>query len=242
MFVRTANTLDAIPGRCATAWRSSSSPATPRRRSSRSPSATSCRARSSATGCKKSWISIGDPALRAIIRDYTREAGVRSSSARSARCAARSPAQVAEGDARQRPRRDHASRGCASCSGKPRFHAEVKRRTRQPGVATGLAWTPVGGDVLFVEATAMPRQGPADDHRPARRRHARVGPGGAVLRPRRTRTSRARARPTTGSPSTTSTSTSRRARPEGRPERRHHDGHRARLAAHGPPRARRRRR
>ena len=38
--------------------------------------------------------------------------------------------------------------------GKPRFQAEVKRRTSEPGVATGLAWTPVGGDVLFVEAIA----------------------------------------------------------------------------------------
>ncbi len=40
--------------------------------------------------------------------------------------------------------------------GRPRFQPDVKRRTREPGVATGLAWTPVGGDVLFVEATAMP--------------------------------------------------------------------------------------
>jgi ATP-dependent Lon protease len=43
--------------------------------------------------------------------------------------------------------------------GRPKFHTELKRRTRQPGVATGLAWTPVGGDVLFVEATAMPGKG-----------------------------------------------------------------------------------
>ena len=43
--------------------------------------------------------------------------------------------------------------------GRRRFHTEVKRRTREPGVATGLAWTPVGGDVLFVEATAMPGTG-----------------------------------------------------------------------------------
>src|SRR5207247_6212964 len=43
--------------------------------------------------------------------------------------------------------------------GKRRFFSEVRRRTRQPGVATGLAWTPVGGDVLFVEATAMPGSG-----------------------------------------------------------------------------------
>jgi ATP-dependent Lon protease len=43
--------------------------------------------------------------------------------------------------------------------GRPRIQPEVRRRTRQAGVATGLAWTPVGGDVLFVEATAMPGKG-----------------------------------------------------------------------------------
>jgi ATP-dependent Lon protease len=43
--------------------------------------------------------------------------------------------------------------------GRPRFQADVRRRTSEPGVATGLAWTPVGGDVLFVEATAMPGKG-----------------------------------------------------------------------------------
>ena len=43
--------------------------------------------------------------------------------------------------------------------GRPRFPADVKRRTAEPGVATGLAWTPVGGDVLFVEASAMPGTG-----------------------------------------------------------------------------------
>jgi ATP-dependent Lon protease len=43
--------------------------------------------------------------------------------------------------------------------GRPRFQADPRRRTAEPGVATGLAWTPVGGDVLFVEATAMPGTG-----------------------------------------------------------------------------------
>src|SRR5205085_1191314 len=43
--------------------------------------------------------------------------------------------------------------------GRPRFQADVRRRTAEPGVATGLAWTPVGGDVLFVEASAMPGKG-----------------------------------------------------------------------------------
>ena len=68
--------------------------------------------------------------------------------------------------------------------GRQRFFVEARRRTREPGVATGLAWTPVGGDVLFVEATAMPGTRQADADRAARRRHARVGAGGAVLRAR----------------------------------------------------------
>ena len=91
--------------------------------------------------------------------------------------------------------------------GRRRFYTEAKRRTREPGVATGLAWTPVGGDVLFVEATAMPGNGHADRHRPARRRHARVGAGRAVLRARARARPRARARRATSSPPTTSTCT-----------------------------------
>ena len=51
-------------------------------------------------------------------------------------------------------------------------------------MATGLAWTPVGGDVLFVEATAMPGTGKLHDHRPARRRDEGVGAGRALVRAR----------------------------------------------------------
>ena len=99
--------------------------------------------------------------------------------------------------------------------GRPRFQREVQRRTREPGVATGLAWTPVGGDVLFVEATAMPgnsAQAAADRHRPARRRDARVGAGGAVLRARARRASCAPDLAEDWFATTTSTSTCRRAR------------------------------
>ena len=83
-----------------------------------------------------------------------------TSSARSARCAARSRARWPSPP-------PTAVRGAPSISeprvrellGRPRFISETKRRTRQPGVATGLAWTPVGGDVLFIEATAYPGEG-----------------------------------------------------------------------------------
>ena len=65
--------------------------------------------------------------------------------------------------------------------GKRRFFAEQRRRTKLPGVATGLAWTPVGGEVLFVEATAMPGDGKLDHHRPDRGRDARVRAGRALV-------------------------------------------------------------
>src|SRR4051812_20607268 len=108
-------------------------------------------------GLKKSWISIGDKALRAIISDYTREAGVRQLE-REIGAVCR---KVARGIAEQ------GRNGKASISearvrellGKRRFFAEARRRTSEPGVATGLAWTPVGGEVLFVEASAMPGKG-----------------------------------------------------------------------------------
>ena len=115
--------------------------------------------------------------------------------------------------------------------GRRRFLSEARRRTREPGVATGLAWTPVGGDVLFIEATAMPGKGRLVDDRPARRRDERVRAGGAS--PTCARTSRELAPDAPDG----LVRRARRARPrargrdaEGRPERRHHDGDRARLA------------
>ncbi len=56
--------------------------------------------------------------------------------------------------------------------GRRRYFAEIRRRTSDAGVATGFAWTPVGGDVLFIEATAMPGSGKLTITGPARRRHA----------------------------------------------------------------------
>ena len=78
--------------------------------------------------------------------------------------------------------------------GRRRVFAEQRRRTKDPGVATGLAWTPTGGDVLFIEATGDAGLGQADDHRPARRRDEGVGAGGALLRARPLAGDRARAR------------------------------------------------
>ena len=63
--------------------------------------------------------------------------------------------------------------------GAPKFENEVAMRVSVPGVATGLAWTPVGGDILFIESNADSWQRQADPHRPARRRHEGKRAGGA---------------------------------------------------------------
>jgi ATP-dependent Lon protease len=110
-------------------------------------------------GLKKSWIAISDRALRVIISDYTREAGVRNLERVIGSVCRKVARQVAEGNGRPPRRLSIGPDRVRDLLGKPRFHSEVKRRTQQPGVATGLAWTPVGGDVLFIEATAMPGKG-----------------------------------------------------------------------------------
>jgi ATP-dependent Lon protease len=95
-----------------------------------------------------------DPdAIRAIIRGYTREAGVRNLEREIATVARKVARRLAEGH--QEPVRVTADR-VTEYLGRPRFFDEVAERTTRPGVATGLAWTPTGGDVLFVEATMMP--------------------------------------------------------------------------------------
>ncbi|MDX6722698.1 MAG: ATP-dependent Lon protease, partial [Solirubrobacteraceae bacterium] len=110
-------------------------------------------------GLKKSWIAISDRALRVIISDYTREAGVRNLERVIGSVCRKVARQVAEGNGRPPRRLSVGPDRVRDLLGKARFHSEVKRRTQQPGVATGLAWTPVGGDVLFIEATAMPGKG-----------------------------------------------------------------------------------
>jgi ATP-dependent Lon protease len=110
-------------------------------------------------GLKKSWASFSDRALRAIIRDYTREAGVRGLEREIGTVCRKIAREVAEGNGRPPKRASISEPRVRELLGKRRFYSEAKRRTRQAGVATGLAWTPVGGDVLFIEATAFPGKG-----------------------------------------------------------------------------------
>jgi ATP-dependent Lon protease len=108
-------------------------------------------------GLTPSRIAFTDSGLRVIISDYTREAGVRQLERQIGAVARKVARQVAEGKVKRRvtvtePR-------VRELLGKPPFHSETRLRTSRPGVATGLAWTPAGGDVLFIEATAMPGTG-----------------------------------------------------------------------------------
>jgi ATP-dependent Lon protease len=98
-----------------------------------------------------------DEGIRLLIRGYTREAGVRNLEREIAAVTRKATREFAEG--RTEPvtvTRDQV----IQYLGSPRFeYEEVLDRVSRPGVATGLAWTPAGGDVLFVEATAMPGRG-----------------------------------------------------------------------------------
>jgi ATP-dependent Lon protease len=108
-------------------------------------------------GLTPSQIEFADAALRAIIEEYTREAGVRNLEREIGTICRKVARDVAEGKAKDKVR--ISAKRARELLGKRRFFAEQRRRTRDPGVATGLAWTPVGGEVLFVEATAMPGSG-----------------------------------------------------------------------------------
>jgi ATP-dependent Lon protease len=109
-----------------------------------------------ANGLTTGQVEVTDEALRAIIRAYTREAGVRNLEREIGSVMRHAAVRVAEGSA-DRIRIDAGELGAVL--GAPRFENEVAMRTATPGVATGLAWTPVGGDILFIEASRMPGKG-----------------------------------------------------------------------------------
>jgi ATP-dependent Lon protease len=109
------------------------------------------------TGLKRSQVAFSDAGLRTLVADYTREAGVRGLEREIGSVCRKVALQVAQGTLERKV--TITGPKVREYLGRPRFHPEVRRRTAGPGVATGLAWTPVGGDVLFVEATAMPGKG-----------------------------------------------------------------------------------
>jgi ATP-dependent Lon protease len=109
-----------------------------------------------ANGLKAGQAEIDDDALREIIQNYTREAGVRSLERMIGQALRHAAVRIAEGQSG--PIRITRS-DLAAILGAPQFESETAMRTSVPGVATGLAWTPVGGDILFIEATRVPGSG-----------------------------------------------------------------------------------
>ncbi|PRX33036.1 ATP-dependent Lon protease [Paraburkholderia sp. BL18I3N2] len=109
-----------------------------------------------ACGLTAEQCELPDEALRVIIRDYTREAGVRSLERQIGAVFRYVALRVAEDPStHERIEPDRLS----SILGHRRFEMEVAMRTSLPGVVTGLAWTPVGGDLLFIEASSTPGGG-----------------------------------------------------------------------------------
>ena len=168
-------------------------------------------------GLKKSQIALhATPGLRAIIADYTREAGVRKLEREIGAACRKVARQVAEGNAEAQGLGDRAARARAARPRRAsrvdvvkRAHARARGGDR-PGLDAGRRRRAVrrgDRDAGQPGAPAAP-----DRHRPARRRDARVGAGRAVLRPRARPRARARAARPTSSPRTTSTCTCRRAR------------------------------
>lgn len=106
-------------------------------------------------GLRQSEIDFTEDATLTLIRDFTREAGVRNLEREVGRAARKVVTRIAEGESETV---EMTPELINDLLGKPRYgyRTELEDRTDLPGVATGLAWTPVGGDVLFIEATLMP--------------------------------------------------------------------------------------
>ncbi len=107
-------------------------------------------------GLKEKQLTVTDEAIREIIHSYTREAGCRNLEREIAAIARYAATQVVSGKSK---RVSVDQQDIVQILGAVRFESELALRTSQPGVATGLAWTPVGGDILFIEATRMPGKG-----------------------------------------------------------------------------------
>jgi ATP-dependent Lon protease len=156
LFVATANVLDTIPGPLRDRMEIIHIPGYTEDEKLEIAKRYLVRRQLEANGLTTDQITVGDDALRTIIRDYTREAGVRNLERELGSVLRSTAMQVAEG------RTDKVSieaGDIAGVLGARRFESEVALRAAMPGVATGLAWTPVGGDILFLEASKVPGTG-----------------------------------------------------------------------------------
>ncbi len=111
-----------------------------------------------AHGIAEGTLTMTDDALRSIVRDYTREAGVRQLEREIKKLCRALSLEVARAKD-EKPALAVEENNLRKYLGKEKFFAEMAERTAVPGVATGMAWTPVGGDILFIETSRMPGKG-----------------------------------------------------------------------------------
>jgi ATP-dependent Lon protease len=156
VFITTANVLDSIPGPLRDRMEIIHLPGYTEEEKLEIAKRYLVRRQLDANGLKPDQVQIGDAVLATVIRDYTREAGVRNLERELGSVLRHVAVKIAEGAAP--PVRIDVPQ-LAEILGPARFEAEVAERASLPGVATGLAWTPVGGDILFVEASRTPGSG-----------------------------------------------------------------------------------
>ena len=109
-----------------------------------------------AHGLRPGEVALAEDAVRVIIREYTREAGVRNLEREIASVMRRTVADIAVG---KRPRKAVDTKRVRAALGKRRHYDDIRERIDRPGVATGLVWTPTGGEIIFVEAALTPGKG-----------------------------------------------------------------------------------
>ncbi len=156
MFITTANMLETVPGPLRDRMEVIQLPGYTEEEKVEIAKRYLVKRQMEANGLKPEQATIADAALVAIVRDYTREAGVRNLEREIGSVLRHATMRIAEGKA-ESVTIDAAD--LHGVLGPRKFEAETALRTGMPGVATGLAWTPVGGDILFVEATKIPGSG-----------------------------------------------------------------------------------
>ena len=165
-------------------------------------------------GLLEDEVEISDDVLELVVSDYTREAGVRQLERELGKLLRKTATKIAAGKASAPFVVDEPA--VRDALGRQRFFRETAERTAVPGVATGLAVTGTGGDVLFVEATEMTGRRATRPHRPARRRDEGVGADRPLLDPRPRRRARDLAKTASTAGRSTCTSPPARSRRTGR--------------------------
>jgi ATP-dependent Lon protease len=150
VFITTANVLDSVPGPLRDRMEVIHLPGYTEEEKLQIAKRYLVKRQLEANGLKADHVQLGDAVLAAIIHDYTREAGVRNLEREIGSVLRHAAVKIAEGT--PPPVRIEVPQ-LAEILGPAKFEAELAQRTSLPGVATGLAWTPVGGDILFIEAS-----------------------------------------------------------------------------------------